>query len=44
MSPKLLRIALWIFLAGLGIILFSWLEEKTVGRARGQARGMLGLR
>lgn len=41
---RLVRLGWWLLLAGLAVVLVSYLEEKFVGSARGNARGLLGLK
>lgn len=42
--PRLFRLGWWLLLAGLAVVLVAYFEEKFVGRARGNARGLLGLK
>jgi len=43
-TPRVVMLGWWLLLAGLAVVLVSYLEEKLVGKARGNARGLLGLR
>ena len=41
---RIVRLGWWLLLAGLAVVVVAWFEEKFVGSARGNARGLLGLK
>lgn len=41
---RIVRLGWWLLLAGLAVVVVAWFEEKFLSQARGNARGLLGLK